>query len=47
MPSFWVLGIYFLLLSSDGERADWNRFLYGGSVEDEGNNYDVSTSSPV
>jgi hypothetical protein len=30
--------IYFLL-SVDGERAIWNRFLYGGSVEDTGNNY--------
>ena len=37
-----VLSIYFLLLSGDGERAVWNRFLYGSSVEDAGNNYGVS-----
>jgi hypothetical protein len=42
MPSFLVLGIYLLLLSSNGERAGWNRFLHGGSVEDEDDNYDVS-----
>ena len=41
MPRFLVLGIY-LLLSGDGERAGWNRFLHGDSVEDEGDNYDVS-----
>jgi len=41
MPSFLVLGIY-LLLSDDGERAGWNRFLYGVSVKDEGGNYGVS-----
>jgi hypothetical protein len=40
MPSFLVLGIYFLLLSGDGERG--NRFLHGSSVEDAGNNYGVS-----
>ena len=43
MPSFLVLGIYLLLLlSGDGERAGWNRFLHGGSVEDGGDNYGVS-----
>jgi len=36
-----VLGIYLLLLSGNGERAEWNRFLHGVSVED-GDNYDVS-----
>jgi hypothetical protein len=36
------LGIYLLLLSGDSERAGWNRFLYGGSVEDGGDNYDIS-----
>ena len=41
MLSFFVLGIYFLL-SGDGERAGWNRFLHGGSVEDDGDNYDVN-----
>jgi hypothetical protein len=42
MPSFLVFRIYFLLLSSDGERARWNHFLHGGSVEDEDDNYGVS-----
>jgi hypothetical protein len=43
MSSFLVLEIYFLLLlSGDGERAGYNRFLYGGSVKDAGNNYGVS-----
>jgi hypothetical protein len=42
MPSFLVLEIYFLLLSSDGERAEWNCFLHDCSVEHEGDNYDVS-----
>jgi hypothetical protein len=43
MPSFLVLGIYLLLfLSSDSERVGWNRFLHGGSVEDEDDNYGVS-----
>jgi hypothetical protein len=43
MPSFFVLRIYLLLLlSDDGERARWNHFLHGGSVEDEGDNYGVS-----
>ena len=41
MSSFLVLGIY-LLLSGDGEGAGWNRFLNGGSVEDEDDNYGVS-----
>ena len=34
-------GVY-LLLPDDGEGAEWIRFLHGGSVEDEGDNYDVS-----
>ena len=42
MPSFLVFRIYFLLLSGDGKRAGWNRFLHSGSIEDEGDNYDVS-----
>jgi hypothetical protein len=43
MPNFLVLGIYLIfLLSGDGEGAGWNRFLHGGSVEDEDNNYGVS-----
>jgi hypothetical protein len=42
MSSFLVLEIYLLLLSGDDERAGWNRFLHGGSVEDEGDNYGVS-----
>jgi hypothetical protein len=43
MPSFLVLGIYLLLfLSDDGKRARWNSFFHSGSVEDEGDNYDVS-----
>jgi hypothetical protein len=41
MPSILVLGIYFFL-TGDGERIGWNRFLYGGSIEDEGNNYGIS-----
>ena len=41
MPSLLVLRIYFLL-SSDGERAGWNRFLHDGSVEDGDDNYGVS-----
>jgi hypothetical protein len=36
------LEIYLPLLSGDGERAGWNRFLHGGSVENEGDNYGVS-----
>jgi hypothetical protein len=42
MPSLLILGIYLLLLSGDDEGAWWNRFLHGGSVEDEGDKYDVS-----
>jgi hypothetical protein len=42
MLSFLVLNIYLLLLSGDGERARWNRFLHGGFVEYEGDNYIVS-----
>ena len=41
MPSFFVLGIY-LLLSGDSEGVGWIRFLYGSSVEDEGDNYGVN-----
>ena len=40
MPSFLVLGIFFLHFSSDDEMLWWNRFLHG-SIEDVGNNYDV------
>ena len=43
MPTFLVLRIYLLLFSGDGERAEWNRFLHGGSVEDEGDNYGVNS----
>jgi len=46
MPSFLGLGIYLILLSSDGERAGWNRFLHDGSVED-GATTTASASSPV
>jgi hypothetical protein len=43
MSSYLVLGICFLLLlSGDGKRTGWNRFLHGGSVKDTGNNYGVS-----
>jgi hypothetical protein len=42
MPNFFVLGIYLLLLSGDGERAGWNHFLHGSSIEDEDDNYNVS-----
>ena len=42
MLSFFVLVIYLLLLFSDGEEIGWIRFLYGGSVEDEGDNYGVN-----
>jgi hypothetical protein len=41
MPIFLVLRIY-LLLSSNGERVGWKRFLHGSSVEDEGDNYGIS-----
>jgi hypothetical protein len=41
MPNFWVLRIY-LLYSGDSEGMGWNRFLHGGFIEDEGDNYDVS-----
>jgi hypothetical protein len=40
MPIFLVLRIY--LLSDDGERAGWNHFLYGGSIENRGDNYGAS-----
>ena len=42
MPSFLVQGIYLLLLPDDGEGTGWIHFLHGDSVEDEGDNYDVS-----
>jgi hypothetical protein len=42
MLSILFLGIYFLLLSGDGERTGWNRFFHAGSVEDDGDNYGVS-----
>ena len=45
MSSSLVLGIHLLLLlllSGDGERAGWNHFLHGGSIENEGDNYGVS-----
>jgi hypothetical protein len=35
------LEIYFLLLSGDGERGEWNCFPHDSSVEDAGNNYDI------
>jgi hypothetical protein len=38
MPRFLVLRIYLNLLPDDGEGAEWIRFLYGGSIEDEGDN---------
>ena len=41
MPSFLVLGIYFLLVSGDDETVGWNRFHHGGSIKDADNNYDV------
>ena len=34
--------IYLLLLSGDSEGAEWNRFLYDGFIEDEGDNYTVN-----
>nr|AWA45070.1 hypothetical protein SO33D14_000009 [Saccharum officinarum] len=46
MLSLLVLGIY-LLLSGDGERAEWNHFLHGGSVKDEGDNYGVSILTSI
>jgi len=43
MSIFLVLGIYLLLLLfGDTEGEGWNHFLYGGFVEDEGDNYGVS-----
>jgi hypothetical protein len=43
MPSFLVLVIYLLLLlSGDGERTGWNRFLHGSYVEEEGDNYGIN-----
>jgi len=36
-----VLKIFFLLFG-DGERVGWNHFLFGGSIENAGNNYGVS-----
>jgi hypothetical protein len=43
MPSFLVLGIYLFLFSGDSQSEGWNCFLRGGYIEDEGDNYDVST----
>ena len=45
MASFLVLEIY--LLSGGGKRAGWNRFLHGGSVEDEGDNCGVSILTSI
>jgi hypothetical protein len=43
MTNLLVLEIYLLLLlSGDSEGEGWNRFLRGGSIEDEGDNYGVS-----
>jgi hypothetical protein len=44
MPNYLVLEFYLLLLliSVDGEGEEWNRFLHGSSVEDEGDNVGVS-----
>jgi hypothetical protein len=42
MSSFLVLEIYFLLLSYDGEGAEWNHFLHDGSVEDGDDDYGVT-----
>jgi hypothetical protein len=44
MPNFLVLEFYLLLFlfSGDGEEEGWNRLLHDGSVEDEGDNFDVS-----
>ena len=42
MRSFLVLKIYLILLLGNGEGAGWIRFLHGGSVEDEGDNYSVN-----
>jgi hypothetical protein len=36
------LGIYLFLLSGDGEGEGWIRFLHGGSIKDEGDNYGVN-----
>ena len=48
MPSFFVLEIYLLLLlSSDDERAGWNRFLHDVSVEDEDDNYGVNILTSI
>jgi hypothetical protein len=47
MSSFLTLGIYLLLLSGDGEGVGWNCFLYGGSVEDESDNYGVSNFTDI
>jgi hypothetical protein len=35
MLRFFILGIYLLRLFGDGVWVGWNRFLHGGSIEDE------------
>jgi hypothetical protein len=45
MPIFLVLWIY--LLSGDDERAGWNRFLHGGSIENRGDNYGASILTDI
>jgi hypothetical protein len=43
MPNFLALEFYLLLLlSGDNEGEGWNPLLYGGSVEDKGDNFGVS-----
>jgi hypothetical protein len=44
MLNYLVLEFYLLfpLLSGDGEKEGWNHLLHDGSVEDEGDNFDVS-----
>jgi len=37
-----VIEFYLLLLSDDGKGERWNRLLYDGSVEDEGDNFGVN-----
>ena len=42
MPRFLLLGIHLLLLFGDSKGAGWNHFLHGGSIEAEGDNYDIT-----